>query len=125
MEKLNGTSMDIVQDNVEKLKQIFPEIISEGKIDFEVLQQLLGKEIDVEQERYSFNWHGKSNARRIAQEPSTGTLLPSKEDSKNWDNTDNLYIEGDNLEVLKLLQKSYHNKVKMIYIDPPYNLGCC
>ncbi len=123
MEKLNGTSMDIVQDNVEKLKQIFPEIISEGKIDFEVLQQLLGKEIDVEQERYSFNWHGKSNARRIAQEPSTGTLLPSKEDSKNWDNTDNLYIEGDNLEVLKLLQKSYHNKVKMIYIDPPYNTG--
>lgn len=123
MEKLNGASMDIVQDNVEKLKQIFPEIISEGKIDFEVLQQLLGKDIDVEQERYSFNWHGKSNARRIAQEPSTGTLLPSKEDSKNWDNTENLYIEGDNLEVLKLLQKSYHNKIKMIYIDPPYNTG--
>ncbi len=123
MEKLNGTSMDIVQDNIEKLKQIFPEVFSENKIDFETLQQLLGKEIDVEQERYSFNWHGKSNARRIAQEQSTGTLLPSKEDSKNWDNTDNLYIEGDNLEVLKLLQKSYHNKVKMIYIDPPYNTG--
>lgn len=123
MEKLNGTSMDIVQDNIEKLKQIFPEVFSENKIDFKTLQQLLGKEIDVEQERYSFNWHGKSNARRIAQEQSTGTLLPSKEDSKNWDNTDNLYIEGDNLEVLKLLQKSYHNKVKMIYIDPPYNTG--
>lgn len=123
MEKLNGTSMNIVQDNIEKLKQIFPEVFSENKIDFETLQQLLGKEVDVEQERYSFNWHGKSNARRIAQEQSTGTLLPSKEDSKNWDNTDNLYIEGDNLEVLKLLQKSYHNKVKMIYIDPPYNTG--
>lgn len=123
MEKLNGTSMNIVQDNIEKLKQIFPEVFSENKIDFEALQQLLGNEIDVEQERYSFNWHGKSNARRIAQETSTGTLLPSKEDSKNWDNTDNLYIEGDNLEVLKLLQKSYHNKVKMIYIDPPYNTG--
>lgn len=123
MEKLNGTSMNIVQDNIEKLKQIFPEVFSENKIDFETLQQLLGKEIDVEQERYSFNWHGKSNARRIAQEQSTGTLLPSKEDSKNWDNTNNLYIEGDNLEVLKLLQKSYHNKVKMIYIDPPYNTG--
>ncbi|MGL5278790.1 MAG: site-specific DNA-methyltransferase [Cetobacterium sp.] len=123
MEKLNGTSMDIVQDNIEKLKQIFPEVFSENKIDFETLQQLLGKEIDVEQERYSFNWHGKSNARRIAQEQSTGTLLPSKEDSKNWYNTNNLYIEGDNLEVLKLLQKSYHNKVKMIYIDPPYNTG--
>lgn len=123
MEKLNGTSMNIVQDNIEKLKQIFPEVFSENKIDFKTLQQLLGKEIDVEQERYSFNWHGKSNARRIAQEQSTGTLLPSKEDSKNWDNTNNLYIEGDNLEVLKLLQKSYHNKVKMIYIDPPYNTG--
>lgn len=123
MEKLNGTSMNIVQDNIEKLKQIFPEVFSENKIDFKTLQQLLGKEIDAEQERYSFNWHGKSNARRIAQEQSTGTLLPSKEDSKNWDNTDNLYIEGDNLEVLKLLQKSYHNKVKMIYIDPPYNTG--
>lgn len=123
MEKLNGTSMNIVQDNIEKLKQIFPEVFLENKIDFETLQQLLGKEIDVEQERYSFNWHGKSNARRIAQEQSTGTLLPSKEDSKNWDNTNNLYIEGDNLEVLKLLQKSYHNKVKMIYIDPPYNTG--
>lgn len=123
MKKLNGTSMNIVQDNIEKLKQIFPEVFSENKIDFETLQQLLGKEIDVEQERYSFNWHGKSNARRIAQEQSTGTLLPSKEDSKNWDNTDNLYIEGDNLEVLKLLQKSYHNKIKMIYIDPPYNTG--
>lgn len=123
MEKLNGTSMDIVQDNIEKLKQIFPEVFSENKIDFKTLQQLLGKEIDVEQERYSFNWHGKSNARRIAQEQSTGTLLPSKEDSKNWNNTNNLYIEGDNLEVLKLLQKSYHNKIKMIYIDPPYNTG--
>lgn len=123
MEKLNGASMNIVQDNIEKLKQIFPEVFSENKIDFKTLQQLLGKEIDVEQERYSFNWHGKSNARRIAQEQSTGTLLPSKEDSKNWDNTNNLYIEGDNLEVLKLLQKSYHNKVKMIYIDPPYNTG--
>lgn len=123
MQKLNGTSMDIVRDNVEKLKQIFPEIISEGKVNFESLQQLLGKNIDAEQERYSFNWHGKSKARRIAQEPSTGTLLPSKEDSKNWDNTGNIYIEGDNLEVLKLLQKSYHGKVKMIYIDPPYNTG--
>lgn len=123
MEKLNGTSMDIVQDNIEKLKQIFPEIFSENKIDFNTLKTLLDEHIDTENERYSFNWHGKSNARRIAQEQSTGTLLPSKEESKNWDNTDNLYIEGDNLEVLKLLQKSYHNKIKMIYIDPPYNTG--
>lgn len=123
MEKLDEISMNIVQDNIEKLKQIFPEIFSENKIDFEVLKAVLGENIETENERYSFNWHGKSNARRIAQEPSTGTLLPCKEDSKNWDNTSNLYIEGDNLEVLKLLQKSYHGKIKMIYIDPPYNTG--
>ncbi|MEG0022789.1 MAG: site-specific DNA-methyltransferase [Cetobacterium sp.] len=123
MERLNGTSMDIVQDNIEKLKEIFPEIFSEGKIDFKVLEQLLGKEIDSDKERYSFTWHGKTEARKIAQIPSTGTLIPSKEDSKEWDSTNNLYIEGDNLEVLKLLQKSYHSKVKMIYIDPPYNTG--
>lgn len=123
MEKLKGTSMNIVQDNIEKLKQIFPDIFSEGKVNFQVLQELLGEEVETENERYSFTWHGKSNARRIAQEPSKGTLLPSKEDSKNWKDTENLYIEGDNLEVLKLLQKSYHGKVKMIYIDPPYNTG--
>ncbi|MGL5125010.1 MAG: site-specific DNA-methyltransferase, partial [Fusobacteriaceae bacterium] len=123
MEKLNGASMDIVGDNIEKLKSIFPEIFSEDKIDFNALKAVLGEHIDTENERYSFNWHGKSKARKIAQESSTGTLLPSKDESKDWNNTDNLYIEGDNLEVLKLLQKSYHNKVKMIYIDPPYNTG--
>ena len=74
-------------------------------------------------ERYSLTWNGKSKARQIAQEVSTGTLRPAKEESKNWDNTENIYIEGDNLEVLKLLQKSYHGKIKMIYIDPPYNTG--
>ena len=74
-------------------------------------------------ERYSLTWNGKSRARQIAQEVSTGTLRPVKEESKNWDNTENIYIEGDNLEVLKLLQKSYHGKIKMIYIDPPYNTG--
>ncbi|MGL6167894.1 MAG: site-specific DNA-methyltransferase, partial [Fusobacteriaceae bacterium] len=123
MEKLNGASMDIVGDNIQKLKSIFPEIFSEDKIDFNALKAVLGEHIDTENERYSFNWHGKSKARKIAQESSTGTLLPSKDESKDWNNTDNLYIEGDNLEVLKLLQKSYHNKVKMIYIDPPYNTG--
>ncbi|MGL5125486.1 MAG: site-specific DNA-methyltransferase, partial [Fusobacteriaceae bacterium] len=123
MEKLKGASMDIVGDNIEKLKSIFPEIFSENKIDFNALKAVLGEHIDTENERYSFNWHGKSKARKIAQEPSTGTLLPSKDESKDWNNTDNLYIEGDNLGVLKLLQKSYHNKVKMIYIDPPYNTG--
>jgi len=80
-------------------------------------------ELDTSKERYSLTWNGKSKARQIAQEVSTGTLRPAKEESKNWDNTENIYIEGDNLEVLKLLQKSYHGKIKMIYIDPPYNTG--
>lgn len=115
--------MNIVQDNIEKLKEIFPEIFTEGKIDFEVLKQLLGEKIETDKERYSFTWKGKTEARQVAQDTSTGTLRPSKEDSKDWDNTENLYIEGDNLEVLKLLQKSYHGKIKMIYIDPPYNTG--
>lgn len=123
MEKLQGTSMNIVQDNIEKLKEIFPEIFTEGKIDFEVLKQLLGEKIEIDKERYSFTWKGKAEARQIAQEVSSGTLRPFKEDSKDWDNTENIYIEGDNLEVLKLLQKSYHGKIKMIYIDPPYNTG--
>ena len=123
MKKLDGKSLDIVSENVEKLKELFPEVFSEGKIDFTKLEEELGKFIDKEQEKYNFTWHGKQNAKKIAQTPSTGTLRPSKEDSKDWDTTQNLYIEGDNLEVLKLLQKSYHKKVKMIYIDPPYNTG--
>ena len=123
MEKLQGTSMDIVQDNIEKLKQIFPEIFTEGKIDFQVLKQLLGEHIENDKERYSFTWKGKTQARQIAQDKSTGTLRPDRDNSKDWENTENLYIEGDNLEVLKLLQKSYHGKIKMIYIDPPYNTG--
>ncbi len=123
MNKLSGESMNIVEDNIEKLKEIFPEIFVENKIDFEVLQQLLGENIENDSERYSFTWNGKTKARQIAQEVSKGTLRPVKEDSKNWDDTENIYIEGDNLEVLKLLQKSYYNKIKMIYIDPPYNTG--
>lgn len=123
MEKLQGTSMDIVQDNIEKLKQIFPEVFAEGKIDFQVLKQLLGEYIENDKERYSFTWKGKTQARQIAQDTSTGTLRPDRDNSKDWENTENLYIEGDNLEVLKLLQKSYHGKIKMIYIDPPYNTG--
>src|SRR5574344_760315 len=121
--KLNGESMNIVEDNIEKLKTIFPDVFTEDKIDFEKLQSVLGDYIEKEDERYNFTWNGKQKALRIAQTPSTGTLRPSKDDSKDWDTTENLYIEGDNLEVLKLLQKSYHNKIKMIYIDPPYNTG--
>lgn len=123
MEKLSGISMNIVENNIQKLKGIFPEVFCEDKIDFERLQEVLGNYIDDKEERYRFEWNGKSKAIRMAQTPSTGTLRPCKEESKDWDTTQNLYIEGDNLEVLKLLQKSYQNKVKMIYIDPPYNTG--
>lgn len=123
MEKLNGKTMDIVKDNIDKLMEIFPDIITEGKIDFDALRTNLGDRVEVERERYSFDWNGKQEAKEIALTQSTGTLRPDKESSKNWDETENLYIEGDNLEVLKLLQKSYHNKIKMIYIDPPYNTG--
>jgi len=123
VEKLDSGSLDIVSHNIERLKEIFPDVFSEGKVDFEALESVLGEYIDRDNERYSFTWKGKSHARRIAQTPSTGTLRPASEESKNWESTENLYIEGDNLEVLKLLQKSYHKQVKMIYIDPPYNTG--
>ena len=115
--------MNIVDKNIEKLKEMFPEVFSEGKVDFEKLQEELGEFSEDKEERYNFTWNGKSEAKKIALTQSTGTLRPCKKDSKNWDDTQNLYIEGDNLEVLKLLQKSYHKKVKMIYIDPPYNTG--
>ena len=97
--------------------------VDEGKVDFEKLQQVLGNYIEDEDERYNFSWNGKGRSLRLAQSPSMGTLRPCKEESKDWDTTENLYVEGDNLEVLKLLQKSYHGKIKMIYIDPPYNTG--
>lgn len=120
---LNGKTPDIAEENIQKLRTIFPDVFTENKVDFEKLQQILGKHIETSNERYNFSWNGKAKALRIAQTPSTGTLRPCKEESKDWDTTQNLYIEGDNLEVLKLLQKSYQSKVKMIYIDPPYNTG--
>lgn len=123
MEKLSMESVDITQENIEKIKELFPNVVTEGKIDFDQLKLILGEQIEARNERYQFTWNGKSDSIRFAQRPSMGTLRPDKESSKNWDTTENLYIEGDNLEVLKLLQKSYHNKIKMIYIDPPYNTG--
>ena len=123
MEELNGKTMDIAAENVAKLKELFPEAFTEGKVDFDALKEVLGSYVDDRDERYSFSWNGKSKARMIAQTPSTVTLRPCKEESVDWDTTQNIFIEGDNLEVLKLLQKSYHKKVKMIYIDPPYNTG--
>ena len=121
--KLNGESKDIIQDNISKLKEIFPEIVTENNIDFDKLKLILGNNIDESPEKYSFNWSGKNQAIKESQKTSSGTLRPCKEESKNWDLTENVYIEGDNLEVLKLLQKSYNSKIKMIYIDPPYNTG--
>lgn len=123
MKKMTGESTNITEENLSVMRQLFPEAFEEGKIDLDVLRQLLGDYVDDEEERYSFKWNGKGRALRLSQTPSTGTLRPCKEESVDWDTTQNLYIEGDNLEVLKLLQKSYHGRVKMIYIDPPYNTG--
>lgn len=127
-DKLDGKSADVEQLNIEKLKSVFPECVNlepNGKfhVDTDKLLSLLGNYIDDEFEKYSFTWKGKSECLKIAQKRSSATLLPCKEESVDFENTQNLYIEGDNLEVLKLIQKSYFGKVKMIYIDPPYNTG--
>ena len=122
-EKLDGLSMDLENANMEKLKSVFPECFSEGKLDIDKLLSLCGEYIDNDFEKYKFEWKGKSECLRLAQKRSTGTLRPCKEKSVNFDDTQNVYIEGDNLEVLKLLQTAYFNKIKMIYIDPPYNTG--
>ena len=116
-------STDLVAENIVQLKAIFPEAFTEGKIDFDVLREMLGDMVDDREEKYGLNWHGKRHARRLALAPSTGTLRPYPEESVDWKTTQNLMIEGDNLEVLKLLQKGYAGKVKLIYIDPPYNTG--
>jgi len=123
-EKLDLRSHHIAEDKLAELLRLFPEIRTEGgKIDFDKLKLVLGETVDVGRERYGMNWPGKADCFKTIQQPSLGTLLPRREESVNFDTTDNLIIEGDNLEVLKLLQKSYLGKVKMIYIDPPYNTG--
>ncbi len=116
-------SADIVAGNIDALKALFPDAFTEGRIDFETLKGLLGAAVDERDEKFGLNWHGKRRARQIALTPSAGTLLPCPDDGVDWDATQNLMIEGDNLEVLKLLQKSYSGRVKLIYIDPPYNTG--
>nr|WP_308759114.1 site-specific DNA-methyltransferase [uncultured Anaerotignum sp.] len=122
-ETIDGMSMNIEHINMEKLKSVFPECFTEGKLDIDKLLSLCGEYIDNDFEKYKFEWKGKAECLRLAQKRSTGTLRPCPEESVNWDTTKNLYIEGDNLEVLKLLQTAYYRKVKMIYIDPPYNTG--
>lgn len=116
-------SADIVSEHFNALESLFPDAFREGKVDFDLLKQLLGGAVDDREEKYGLNWHGKRKARQIALTPSTATLLPCPQESLDWEKTKNLMIEGDNLEVLKLLQKSYASKVKLIYIDPPYNTG--
>ena len=121
-------SPDLARENLTALRELFPELVTEGPdgvaVNLDVLKQLVGDQTVTDaEEKYGLNWHGKRRARQLALTPSTGTLRPCPEDSVDWDTTQNLMIEGDNLEVLKLLQKSYAGKVKLIYIDPPYNTG--
>jgi len=117
------TSEDVNEQRIEALKELFPEAVTEAGIDWDRLRQALGEAVDTGPERYSFSWAGRSDAFRAMQAPSNATLVPCPEESVDFDETENIFIEGENLEVLKLLQKSYFGKVKMIYIDPPYNTG--
>lgn len=122
-EMMDGMSMNLEQANMDKLRAVFPECFAEGKLDIDKLLALCGEYIGNDFEKYKFEWKGKAECLKLAQKRSTGTLRPCPEESVDWDTTQNLYIEGDNLEVLKLLQTAYYRKVKMIYIDPPYNTG--
>jgi len=120
---VDGKSLDITQDKINQFRQLFPEVFTENQIDWEKLKATLGEDINFEDERYVLNWAGKSNAFRVLQAPTTATLIPAREESVNFDQTQHVFIEGENLEVLKVLQKAYFGKIKMIYIDPPYNTG--
>lgn len=123
IKRVEPASKDIKLDSIARLKEIFPQIVKDGRIDFETLKKLLGDEIDVDNERYGLNWAGKTDCFRHIQETTTATLKPCRKESIDFDNTENIFIEGDNLEVLKVLQKNYYGEIKMIYIDPPYNTG--
>ncbi|MFH1674324.1 MAG: site-specific DNA-methyltransferase, partial [Pseudomonadota bacterium] len=120
---MDGKSLNITEEKINNLKKILPEAFTEGKIDWEKLKAALGEDIEFRNERYVLNWAGKSDAFRVLQAPTTATLVPCKEESVKFDDTGNIFVEGENLEVLKVLQKSYFGKIKMIYIDPPYNTG--
>lgn len=122
-QKIDLRSMNITEEKKQQLKQLFPEVFREDNIDFDHLKRVLGEWVEPGKERFGLNWPGKAECMKIIQQPSVATLRPDRKESVNFDETDNLFIEGDNLEVLKLLQKSYFGKVKMIYIDPPYNTG--
>lgn len=121
--QLISTSPSFRTDLAKKLEELVPEAIADGKVDVIKLKELLAEDAGEPNERFGLFWPGKKQALRAAQEPTTATLRPAKDESKDWDTTNNIFIEGDNLEVLKVLQKQYHNSIKMIYIDPPYNTG--
>jgi adenine-specific DNA-methyltransferase len=123
MEKMDGLSMNIEAEARERLQSVFPECFAEGKLDIDKLLSMCGEYIDNDFEKYKFEWHGKGDAMKLAQRRSAACLRPCREESVDFDTTQNLYIEGDNLEGLKLLQTAYFRQVKMIYIDPPYNTG--
>lgn len=120
---MDGKSLTPEQEKLNALKQVLPEVFAEGKVDWEKLKATLGEDINFSNERYVLNWAGKSEAFKVLQATTTKTLVPAKDESVNFDETEHIFIEGENLEVLKVLQKSYFGKVKMIYIDPPYNTG--
>ena len=120
---MEGLSQMPKEERIKMLQSLMPEVFDEGRIDWEKLQAALGEDINFSNERYVLNWAGKSEAFRVMQQPSSATLVPCREESVDFDNTQNVFIEGENMEVLKVLQKSYFGKVKMIYIDPPYNTG--
>ena len=123
-EYVTKTTPDIPSEQIEELKKLFPECVKEGKVDFDLLRATLGDADALsDEDAYTFTWAGKEDAFRAIQTPSAASLKPAPDESVNWDETQHLFIEGENLEVLKLLYKSYFGKVKMIYIDPPYNTG--
>ena len=121
--EIPSTTPDLQTELARKLQELVPEVIADGKVDIAKLAELLADDAADSNERFGLFWPGKKRALRAAQEPTTATLRPDKANSKDWDTTKNVFIEGDNLEVLKILQKHYHGKIKMIYIDPPYNTG--
>jgi adenine-specific DNA-methyltransferase len=120
---MEGVSLNITEDLIQKLKEVVPQAFTEDKLDIQRLQTILGNYLNTDAERYGLSWAGKSEAYKVLQQPTTATLLPNPEQSIDWDVAENIFIEGENLEVLKVLQKSYYGKIKMIYIDPPYNTG--
>lgn len=123
IKKVPQTTPDFTTEATQKLAELFPEVVADGKVDIDKLTTILGVDVDDARERFGLTWPGKAQAIRAAQTPTTATLMPDKENSVDWDATQNVFIEGDNLEVLKVLQKHYYGQIKMIYIDPPYNTG--